>query len=65
MNLTRESILRLQELKRYDLILPAYIIDSGFAGALSTGEIFDRRFFPEAVAMAENPMMGIPKPKDI
>ena len=65
MNLTRESILKLQEAKRYDLILIAYINDSGYAGVLSTGEIVDRRFFPEAHAIQENPMIGIPKPKEL
>ncbi len=65
MNLTRESILKLQEAKRYDLILIAYINESGYAGCLATGEIVDRRYFPEAYPIAENPMMGIPIPKDL
>jgi hypothetical protein len=63
MNLTRESILKLQEAKRYDLILIAYINESGYAGILSTGEIVDRRYFPEAMPVQENKMLGIPKPK--
>ena len=65
MNLTRESILKLQEAKRYDLILIAYINESGYAGCLSTGEIVDRRFFSEATAIQENSLFGIPKPKDL
>jgi len=65
MNLSRESIVKLQEAKRYDLILIAYINDSGYAGMLPTGEIVDRRFFPEAFPIDENKMMGIPKPKEV
>lgn len=38
---------------------------SGYAGILSTGQIVDRREHPEAIAMQENSMLGIPKPKDI
>lgn len=35
---------------------------SGYAGVLSTGQIVDRREFPNAIPMQENSMFGIPKP---
>lgn len=65
MNLTRESILKLQAAKRYDLILIGYINESGYAGCMPTGEIVDMRFFPEAYPVAENSLFGIPKPKKL
>lgn len=61
--LTREGIIKLQEKGRYDLILIAYINLSGFAGLLSTGEIVDRRFFPEAHPISENALFKLPQPK--
>jgi len=38
---------------------------SGYAGTLPNGNIVDRREHPEAYPMAENPMLGIAKPKDV
>lgn len=65
LNLTREAVLKLQEAKRYDLIVIAYINESGYAGCLSTGEIVDRRLFPEAYPIQANSMFGIPTPKKL
>lgn len=41
------------------------LIKSGYAGILSNGNIVDRRKFPEAYVIHENPLFGCPKPKDI
>lgn len=41
------------------------LIKSGYAGILSNGNIVDRRKFPEAFLIHENPLFGCPKPKDI
>lgn len=65
MNLTKESFLKLQEDKRLDLILIAYINESGYAGVDKQGHIVDRRFFPDAVPVQENSLMGIPAPKEL
>lgn len=65
MNLDRESIIKLKAANRYDLMVVMYINESGYAGCMPSGEIVDRRFFPEAIPVQENSMLGIPKPKDI
>lgn len=65
MNLTRETVEKLQEAKRYDLIVIAYINESGYAGCLPNGNIVDRRFYPEALPVQKNSMLGIPQPKDL
>lgn len=41
------------------------LIKSGYAGILSNGNIVDRRKFPEAYVIHENPLFGTPKPKEI
>ncbi len=38
---------------------------SGYAGILSNGNIVDRRKYPDAIAIQENKMFSIPKPKTI
>lgn len=38
---------------------------SGYAGILSNGNIVDRREFPDATPILENPLFGTPKPKKI
>lgn len=65
MNLTKQSLKKLQEAKRYDLIVIAYINESGYAGCMPNGNIVDRRFYPEAVPVAKNSMFGIPGQKQI
>ena len=65
LGLTREAVLKLQEAKRYDLIVIAYINESGYAGCMPTGEIVDRRLFPEAYPIRENSLLNIPKPKKL
>jgi hypothetical protein len=65
MNLTRDAILKFKAAKRHDLILVAYINESGYAGCLPTGEIVDRRHFPEATPVQENTLLDIPKPKKL
>lgn len=65
MNLDREAVLKLQAAKRYDLIVISYINESGYAGVMPTGEIVDRRFFPEAYPVRENSLLGIPKSKPL
>lgn len=38
---------------------------SGWAGMLPNGWIVDRRYYPEAIPIQENKMMGIAKPKEV
>lgn len=38
---------------------------SGYAGILPNGNIVDRRKFPEAIPIQENPLFNVAKPKDI
>jgi len=38
---------------------------SGYAGINKEGQKVDRREFPDAVPMQENPSLGIPKPKNV
>jgi hypothetical protein len=65
LGLTRESVIKLQEAKRYDLIVIAYINESGYAGCMPNGNIVDRRLFPEAYPIQENSLFNIPKPKKL
>ncbi len=65
MNLSREQVEKLEEKGRHDLIVIAYINDSGYAGITQEGRIVDRRLYPEAQPVPENKMLGIPKAKEI
>ena len=65
MNLTKDTFEKLKEAKRYDLILIAYINESGYAGCNKQGHIVDRRFYPDAVPVQKNSMLGIPEPKEL
>jgi hypothetical protein len=38
------------------------IIKSGYAGVMPNGNIVDRREHPEAVAVPENTLLGVPEP---
>ncbi len=38
---------------------------SGYAGILSTGELVDRREYPNAIPVQENSMFGVVKPKSL
>ncbi len=55
----------LQQVGRYDLILIAYINESGYAGIMPDGHLVDRRIYPQAIPIQENSLMGIPKPKEL
>jgi hypothetical protein len=50
---------------RPDLIEVMEINESGYAGMLRGGQIVDRRKHPEAIAVQENSLLGIPKPKQL
>ena len=39
------------------------IVNQGFGGVLSNGNIVDRREHPEAIPIQENALLGVPKPK--
>lgn len=65
MKLNREAIIKLQETNRYDLIVIYYINESGYAGLMPNGSIVDRRFFPEATPIKENPLFGIEQQKPL
>ena len=38
---------------------------SGYAGMMPNGNIVDRRKFPEAIPIPENPLFNVPKPKKL
>lgn len=65
MKLTPEVIEQLKAAGRTDLIEIHKINQSGYAGVKPNGNIVDRRKFPYAVAVQENPMMDIPKSKPL
>ncbi len=41
------------------------VIKSGYAGVLSNGNIVDRREYPKAIPIPENPLFNTPTPKPI
>lgn len=41
------------------------VIQQGYAGTLSSGELVDRREHPEAIPIQKNTLLGTPKPKEI
>lgn len=57
---TEQDKLREQELR-----LTLNIIKSGYAGVMPNGNIVDRRKYPEAIPIPENPMFNTPEPKSI
>jgi hypothetical protein len=65
MPLTEEVKTRLKAAGREDLIKAMEINDSGFAGVTKTGQIVDRREYPDATPVPENELLGIPKPKPL
>ena len=60
-----EIIQKLRELGREDLIKIHEIIQSGYAGILSSGNIVDRRQFPDAFPVSKNSLLNIPEPKKV
>lgn len=56
-NKNAEKLKRLMETKK--------VIESGYAGILSNGNIVDRREFPDAIPCQENPLFNTPKPKNL
>lgn len=50
----KEALLKILELNK-----------SGYAGINSKGMIVDRREHPDAIPVQENPLFGVPKPKDV
>lgn len=38
---------------------------SGYAGCMRNGNIVDRREFPNAIAIRENSLLGVAKPKEL
>lgn len=53
------------EAGRQDLIDTYEISISGYAGILPNGDIVDRRLHPGAIAIEENKLLRVPKPKEI
>jgi hypothetical protein len=54
-----------QKARTLDLVNTTKIIESGYAGVLSNGNIVDRREHPEATPIQENSLFNTPKPKKI
>lgn len=52
----------LQQKNAYDALWFELLNASGFAGILPNGNIVDRRYYPNALPVSENKLMGIAKP---
>ena len=63
--MTEEIKQKLIDAGRKDLVEVYEINQSGFAGMNASGNIVDRRKFPNAVPVQENKLLGIPKPKKL
>lgn len=54
------------EMQHRDMLLQALkIVESGYGGILSNGQIVDRREHPEAIPMQKNTELRVPEPKEI
>lgn len=60
--MTEQDLQKLKNAGREDLVEIYWINKLGVAGILSNGNIVDRRKHPEAIAVPENELMGIPTP---
>ena len=58
----KEEITKEERLK--ELLKIVELNKTGYAGVLPNGNIVDRREFPNAIPVQENPMFGVVKPKD-
>lgn len=65
MKMSEETRKLLLDKGRNDLVETYDIIQSGYAGVKSTGEIVDRRIDNEAAPMRENSLLGIPPAKKL
>lgn len=63
--MTEETKQKLIKQGRQDLVDAAEVIQTGYAGILSNGNIVDRRKIPYANTIPANPMFGIPEPKKL
>ncbi len=63
--MTEEAKKLLREAGRQDLIDTDEINQSGYAGINRQGMIVDRRQFPDAVPVQQNPLFNVPAPKDV
>ena len=50
---------------RKDLVDAIELNASGYAGVNRNGTLVDRRLFPDAIPVQENPLFGVPKPKPL
>lgn len=48
-----------------ELKIKLEISKSGYGGVLPTGEIVDRRVFPDAIPLQKNVMLNVPEPKEL
>jgi len=53
-----------REKKQYEILWFDLLNASGFAGVLPTGEIVDRRYYPEAHPVQRNSLFGVADPKE-
>lgn len=63
--MTDETKQKLIDAGRSDLVEVYEINQSGYAGILPNGNIVDRRKFPNAIPVQENPLFGVTKQKEI
>lgn len=63
--MTEETKQKLRDAGRQDLIDTYEINQSGYAGISKTGNIVDRRQYPDAVPVQENALFGIPPTKEL
>lgn len=55
-----------QTKKRLELLMKGVdVCKSGYGGILPSGQIVDRREFPDAIPMQENALFGTPKPNSV
>lgn len=48
----------------YELLWHDLLSASGYSGCLPNGNIVDRRYFPEAIPVKENKLLGIARPRE-
>ncbi|CAL2106689.1 hypothetical protein T190115A13A_270046 [Tenacibaculum sp. 190524A02b] len=63
--MTLKQYEELREKRIYEPLWLDLLNASGFAGCTRQGHIVDRRYYPDAMPVAENRMMGIAKPKKV
>lgn len=61
----KETYELLKEKKAYDALWMDLLNASGYAGVLPSGEIVDRRYYPDAIPIEKNSVFGVVEPKKL